>query len=457
MTERIFATLDDLAGQDTAAEIAFTPAGTIAATDVQAAIEEVATDAAAALAAITAADVAFTPAGDVAATDVQAAIEELDAEKQPLDTDLTALSALASTGIVARTAAATYALRTVTGPAAGISVSNGDGVSGNPTLALANDLAALEALASTGLAARTAADTWAQRAVAVTAANGGIAVSNGNGVSGNPTLSLHALLENLAGLTTAADRGVYWTALNTSALFTLTSAGRAILDDATAAAQRTTLGAFGRIESQEFTASGTYTPTAGMLYVIVEIVGGGGGGGGAATSIAGAQYGGGGGAGGTYSRRVLTAAQVGASQSVTIGAAGSAGSAGGGNGGTGGTTSFGSLVTAPGGAGGTGRAVPNAGPGGAAGATGTADLSIPGMPGFFGVGYSSIGGRLLGGAGGNSYFGWGGTPTSGGAGNAGSGYGAGGGGAMSSNGSPTNPAGGAGAAGYVIITEFLPQ
>src|SRR5262245_1364136 len=58
-------------------------------------------------------------------------------------------------GLVARTGSLTAAARTITGPAAGISVSNGDGTGGNPTLALANDLAALEGLGSTGLAART--------------------------------------------------------------------------------------------------------------------------------------------------------------------------------------------------------------------------------------------------------------------------------------------------------------
>lgn len=50
------------------------------------------------------------------------------------------------------------------------------------------DLAALAALGSTGIAVRTAANTWAQRSVAVTASTG-LAVSNGDGVSGNPTLS----------------------------------------------------------------------------------------------------------------------------------------------------------------------------------------------------------------------------------------------------------------------------
>jgi hypothetical protein len=45
-----------------------------------------------------AADLAFTPAGDVAADNVQDAIEELDAEKQPADADL---DALAASGIAA--------------------------------------------------------------------------------------------------------------------------------------------------------------------------------------------------------------------------------------------------------------------------------------------------------------------------------------------------------------------
>lgn len=80
---------------------------------------------------------------------------------QAYDADLASIAALASNGLIARTGAGTAAVRTLTAPAAGITVSNGDGVSGNPTLALSNDLAALEALSGTdNIYYRSAADTW---------------------------------------------------------------------------------------------------------------------------------------------------------------------------------------------------------------------------------------------------------------------------------------------------------
>ena len=58
-------------------------------------------------------------------------------DAQPLDTDLTAIAALAGTGLVTRTASGTATTRTVTA-GTGISVTNGDGVSGNPTVTLSN-------------------------------------------------------------------------------------------------------------------------------------------------------------------------------------------------------------------------------------------------------------------------------------------------------------------------------
>ncbi len=102
-------------------------------------------------------------------------------------TDLVAVT-WPTTGIVAKTALNTIAGRTLTGPAAGISVADGDGVAGDPTLSLANDLAALEALAGTGLAVRSAADTWVQRQLVAPAA--GITITDPDGVAGDPTFAL---------------------------------------------------------------------------------------------------------------------------------------------------------------------------------------------------------------------------------------------------------------------------
>lgn len=90
---------------------------------------------------------------------------DLTAGYQPLDSDLTALAGLAANGIIARTAAGTMAVRTIGVPAAGLSITNGDGVSGNPTLALADDLAAVEGLSTTGFVRRTALNTWSASAI----------------------------------------------------------------------------------------------------------------------------------------------------------------------------------------------------------------------------------------------------------------------------------------------------
>lgn len=60
---------------------------------------------------------------------------------QPLDADLTAIAGLDATGgLLAKTAANTYARRTITGTANKVTVTNGDGVSGNPTLTLPDAL-----------------------------------------------------------------------------------------------------------------------------------------------------------------------------------------------------------------------------------------------------------------------------------------------------------------------------
>lgn len=135
------------------------------------------------------------------------------------DADLVAIAALAGTGIAVRTAANTWALRTTTAPAAGLTITNPAGIAGNITFALANDLAALEGLGSTGIAVRTAADTWAQRQVVQPAA--GITVTNPAGVAGDITL---ALANDLAALEGMAGTGlVTRTAADTYAQRTLTA------------------------------------------------------------------------------------------------------------------------------------------------------------------------------------------------------------------------------------------
>jgi hypothetical protein len=219
-----------------------------------------------------------------------------------------------------------------------------------------------------------------------------------------------------------------------------------------------------------FTSSGTYTPSPGMKQCIVEICGGGGGGAGASTAapnrIMGA--GSGGGSGG-YSKKVFTSAQIGASQTVTIGVGGN-GSSGYGNGSPGGTTSFGSFLTASGGSGGTpvftgGGVNYQVANGGGGGVGSGGDINFAGTPG--GSCYVQPGNNntpvAYGGFGGSSIFGGGAqnlyvppNQASNQSGQSAQNYGSGGGGGVLyiSSGSPSVN-GGAGFAGICIITEYI--
>ena len=78
-----------------------------------------------------AASVTFTPAGSIAATDVQAAIEELDTEKQPLDSDLTSIAGLTTT-------AAGRSVLTIADPNADRMVAWDDTAGGMAAIALAD-------------------------------------------------------------------------------------------------------------------------------------------------------------------------------------------------------------------------------------------------------------------------------------------------------------------------------
>lgn len=151
-----------------------------------------------------------------------------------------------------------------------------------------------------------------------------------------------------------------------------------------------------------FTSSGTWTKDTGLKYIIVELVGGGGGSEGA--------YEGGGGSGG-YSRKIITAGSLGATETVTVGTGGASS-----GGATGGTTTFGAHATGGGGVGTTTR------DGGAGGAASGGDFNSSGQQG----GGGDVSEAIIG-VGANSQLGS---------------YGKGGNSAQ------------AGSAGYVLVTEY---
>lgn len=324
------------------------------------------------------------------------------------DDDLAAVEALGvsgtSEGFAARTGVNSWALRALIQPAAGITVANASGIAGDPTLALADDLAAVEALSAAGIAARTAADTWAVRTIMGTANE--IDVTDGDGVGGNPTISLPSTLDLSGSVTSVVDTNfsikdnadaTKVAKFETSALTTGTTrtyglpdaSGTLALSDTTqpasailASLAATTIGAgslpigtsadtlegldagtdgsrlrlvsglpawindslVGSVNVQVHSISGTYTPSANLIAALVMAIGGGGGGGGALVNAAQMMSvaGGGGGAGST-AISVFTAATIGASKAVTVGLGGSGG-IGNAAGGTGGASGLGTTI-----------------------------------------------------------------------------------------------------------------
>ena len=220
---------------------------------------------------------------------------------------------------------------------------------------------------------------------------------------------------------------------------------------------------FTQVNMQVFTSNGTYTPTTGMKYCVVECVGAGGGGGGTTTTTGSNVSAGGGGGGGGYARKVFSAATIGASRIVTVGSGANGGLAGGNSGSVGGTTSFSTLLSATGGGGGAGSGSGSqaTGNGGSAGNGVSGDFNTYGSAGQNSL-VISTGGIIAGltGSGGSSYFqgnGWS-VAVSGGnqsvAGNNALSYGGGGSGAANTE-TGVGKDGGNGYAGIVIITEYI--
>jgi hypothetical protein len=136
--------------------------------------------------------VSNTPAGNISATDVQGAINELDSEKQAtitgaattivsanLPTDVAVISN--GFGKIATSAITTTELSRLSGVSSNIQAQL------DVKQPLDSDLTALAGLGTTGLISRTGAGTVATRSIT---GNSDILVADGNGVANNPALSL---------------------------------------------------------------------------------------------------------------------------------------------------------------------------------------------------------------------------------------------------------------------------
>lgn len=179
----------------------------------------------------------------------------------------------------------------------------------------------------------------------------------------------------------------------------------------------------------------TWTKPAGLKYIVVEVQAAGGNGGDASAGGSAGDQGGGGGAGG-YGKKIITAASLGATETVTIGAVGA-------------NSSFGTHVTAVFGANAIndGRGLGGTCSGGNVNVTGGDGHAVS----------SGTAREEFGGNGGASFFGGGGAgapgqSTSAAAGQPGRAYGSGGGGAAADN--STSASGGAGGPAIVIVTEY---
>ena len=107
-----------------------------------------------------------------------------------------------STGIIVQSGTSIVSrMLTVSGSVASWVNSTGSG--GNPTLVFDTDLDAIVALTQSGMVARLSATSWTTREIS-TASTSRITVTNGNGFSGNPTLDL-AVTAVSAGTYSAAD------------------------------------------------------------------------------------------------------------------------------------------------------------------------------------------------------------------------------------------------------------
>lgn len=239
-----------------------------------------------------------------------------------------------------------------------------------------------------------------------------------------------------------ANGQLYIGAPGTSSVATLTAGANITITNGPGAISIAAVGGGGSgfqvVNRQVFVASGTYTPTAGMVYCDVEVCGGGGG----AGRGNGANPGSGGGGAG-YARGIFSSTTIGVSQAVTIGAGGAGATVALTSGVTGGTTQFGALISATGGVG--GRSPQQSGGAGGIGTGG--DYQISGSYGRGGLSLAGVG-NVDAGYGGSSFFGGSGAVAGSSPKIDGSTYGGGGATSLAAN-------GGSGFGGIVIVTEYI--
>jgi hypothetical protein len=113
---------------------------------------------------------------------------------QVFDADLTAIGALSSTGFLSRTASNTYAQRTLTG-STNITVTNGDGVSGNPTISLPSTLAGTITFSGSVI----------NGGLSLNAASSGVMMSNGGAASSSIRISRVTMGRSGSGFGTIGD------------------------------------------------------------------------------------------------------------------------------------------------------------------------------------------------------------------------------------------------------------
>lgn len=201
-----------------------------------------------------------------------------------------------------------------------------------------------------------------------------------------------------------------------------------------------------------FTSNGTWNKPAGLKYIKVQLVAGGGSSsshnGGAGGFNGGISAGG---AAGGYSEKIISADDLGATETVTVGQGGLGGASGLDQGNNGASSSFGSHLSATGGTRGNGARFSSGAAfanGGLGGIGSGGDLNLRGGDGEFASGSNQ---QYAGGHGGASYFGGGGRSGVDSNGVSGKAPGSGAGGRFSSG----NQTGTDGAAGIVKITEYF--